>query len=94
MSGPKQPCIRWEVQIPTPDWPILWAKKVRPRTWPIMSGGRNTRSDSAGAAPVRWGYGPGGPHWQHLANTIEPFVCGDDAALCQITLTTRSHACR
>ena len=27
-------------------------------------------------------------HWRHLANTIEPFVCGGDAALCQITLTT------
>jgi len=23
-----------------------------------------------------------------VANTIEPSVCGDDAALCQITLTT------
>ena len=27
-------------------------------------------------------------HWRHLANTIEPSVCGGDAALCQITLTT------
>jgi len=32
------------------------------------------------------------PSWEgtsrHLANTIEPSVCGSDAALCQITLTT------
>jgi len=29
-----------------------------------------------------------GVHWRHLANTTEPSVCGGDAALCQITLTT------
>jgi len=27
-------------------------------------------------------------HWRHLANKTEPSVCGGDAALCQITLTT------
>jgi len=27
-------------------------------------------------------------HWCHLANMIEPSVCGGDAVLCQITLTT------
>jgi len=27
-------------------------------------------------------------HWRHLANTIDPFVCGNDAALCQITFST------
>jgi len=29
-----------------------------------------------------------GAHWHHLANTSEPSICGSDAALCQITLTT------
>jgi len=29
-----------------------------------------------------------GVHWRHLANTTERSVCGGDAALCQITLTT------
>ena len=29
-----------------------------------------------------------GAHWRLLANTIEPSVCGGDAVLCQITLTT------
>ena len=29
-----------------------------------------------------------GGRWCHLANTTEPFMCGSDAALCQITLTT------
>jgi len=29
-----------------------------------------------------------GTHWRHLTNTTEPSVCGGDAALCQITLTT------
>ena len=27
-------------------------------------------------------------HWHHLANMTEPSMCGGDAALCQITLTT------
>jgi len=34
--------------------------------------------------PPMWAY------WRHLANTIEPSVCGGDAVLCQITLTTCS----
>jgi len=29
-----------------------------------------------------------GAHWRHLANTTEPSVCGSDAALHQLTLTT------
>ena len=29
-----------------------------------------------------------GAHWRHLANTTEPSVCGGDAALCQIIMTT------
>ena len=27
-------------------------------------------------------------HCRHIANTIEPSMCGGDATLCQITLTT------
>jgi len=30
----------------------------------------------------------GRAHWRYLASTIEPSVCGGDAVLCQITLTT------
>ena len=33
-------------------------------------------------------YPHGRAHWCHLVNTIAPFICYDDAALCQITLTT------
>jgi len=29
-----------------------------------------------------------GAQWRHLKNTTEPAMCGGDAALCQITLTT------
>ena len=36
---------------------------------------------------IRWN-----GHWRHLPNTTEPFVCGDDAALCRITLTTCYHS--
>jgi len=45
-----------------------------------------------GLEPVRCGCRFGcarwDAHWRHLANTTEPSVCGGDAALCQITLTT------
>jgi len=30
----------------------------------------------------------GRAHWRHLTNTTEPYVCGGDVVLCQITLTT------
>jgi len=33
-------------------------------------------------------YPHGRPHWRHLANTIEPSICGGDAVSCQITLIT------
>ena len=29
-----------------------------------------------------------GAYWRHLKNTTEPSICGGDAALCQITLST------
>ena len=35
-----------------------------------------------------WVFLDGGAHWRPPANEIEPFVCGGDAALCQITLST------
>jgi len=31
-----------------------------------------------------------GARLRHLKNTTEPFMCGGDAALCQISLTTCS----
>ena len=33
-----------------------------------------------------------GAHWRHLANTIEPSICGGNAVLCRITLTTLTRA--
>jgi len=45
--------------------------------------------DSGGLKEVQvQSYSPGGANVPHLANTIEPAVCGGDAVLCQITLTT------
>jgi len=29
-------------------------------------------------------------YWRNLSNTIEPFVCGGDAAFCQITCYYRA----
>jgi len=40
---------------------------------------------TGGATPM---YPHGRAYGRHLANTIKPSVCGSDAALCQITLTT------
>jgi len=34
-----------------------------------------------------------GAHWRHLANTTAPFMCGGDAAVCQITLTICYSSC-
>jgi len=59
--------------------------------WFVDSGG----PQEAQAQP----YSPGNAHmcpmcpdgrarWRHLANTIEPSICGGDAVLYQITLTT------
>ena len=48
----------------------------RDAVWVVDSGGSKK-------ACIRWG-----AHWRHLANTIEPSMCGGDAVYCQITLTT------
>jgi len=55
----------------------------------VDSGGRTTHQFNhiRQAAPMR---PDGTAHWRHLAYTIEPSVCGGDAVLCQITLTTCS----
>jgi len=34
-----------------------------------------------------------GAHWRHVANMTAPSMCGADAALCEITLTTCSIIC-
>jgi len=41
-------------------------------------------SGASKEACIRWG-----AHWRNMVNTIEPSVCGGDAAFCQITWTTR-----
>jgi len=65
-----------------------------------MSGGRHSllKATQQRAEPVRrgrmdpdWGVLDAGCTLRHLANTIEPSVCGGDAALRQITLTTLVH---
>jgi len=59
-----------------------------------MFSGQYTHSDSAGGSTgtVRMPTGgvlDRGAHWRNLTNMIEPSVCGGDAALRQITSTTR-----
>jgi len=72
------------------------AKTAAPIGMPFGSwagmGRRNHRWGSSGAEDVAmaaiFGFLHMGSHWRHLANTSEPSMCGGDAALCQITLTT------
>jgi len=48
-------------------------------TWSQVGPGNHVSDGSR----IRWG-----AHWRHLANTIEPSVCGGDAPVRQIILTT------
>jgi len=73
--------------------PLTQRGKFERKSWLAqdMSGGRTQRNLAGGSTgtvymPIwctRWG-----EHWRHLANTIEPSVCGSNAVLCQIILTT------
>jgi len=60
-----------------------------------MSSSQYTQSNSAGRRTgmvhMMTKFTRGGTHWRHLVYAIEPSVCGGDAALCQITLTTCCH---
>jgi len=85
------------VQIPTHEGAILRVKGGQPRTYPDMFNGWYTQIDSSGggrrrAALVQYGCRLGctgwGAHWRHPVSTTEPSLCGGDAALCRITLTT------
>jgi len=88
-----------EVQIPLWEWASLrergahckvqgltavsCAKTAEPIDWVVdTSGPKEAQVQS---------YSPDGTnvpsrraHWRNLANTIEQFVCGGDAALCQL----------
>jgi len=73
----------------------LRVKRGRPRTCPVVDILRMTLEGAAlvqshqYGADADWGVSTRwGTHWCHLVNTTEPSVCGGDAALCQITLTT------
>ena len=94
--GPRNHALHG-VQISTCEGEILRAKRGRPRTRPNMSVDI-LKATQQGAEPVRCGCRLGctgwEAHWRHLANTIEPHVCGGDAACCQITLTTCCYYCR
>ena len=54
------------------------------------------KATQQGAAPVKCGCRLGrtrwSAHWRNLANRAEPSLCGGDAALCQMTLTSCSHS--
>jgi len=59
--------------------PAKTAEPIKTVIWDVDLGGPKEPC-------IKWG-----AHWRHLANMTEPSVCGGDAALCQITLTTCCH---
>ena len=91
-DGPKEPCIRW-MSMSTNWKGQSWGGKGQP----AVSFAKNGWTDRDAGRDAVWVVDSGGPmephiwwgaHWRHLACTIEPFMCGGNAALCQITLTT------
>jgi len=68
--------LPWAVQAEPIDLPFgLW-------TW---VGWRKHKFSRIRQVPTLCLHGKA--HWRHLANTIEPSVCGGNTVLCQITLT-------
>jgi len=90
-DGPKEPLDG--VQIPHEKGAILRGKlAARCKVY-----GHSAVSGATTAQPIEmlfgmwtiwWAFIRCGSHWRHLANTTEPSVCGDNVALCQMTLTT------
>jgi len=84
------------VQIPTRERRILMVKRGRPGhgcTCPTVDILKTISRASTGTVRMTiWVYWMRA-RWCHLANTIEPFVCGGDAALCQITFDRLSCLC-
>jgi len=62
----------------------LWARMILRNH--VLDGGPEVLRDVAMA--TIFGFLYMGCTLRHLANTTEPSVCGGDAALCQITLTS------
>ena len=103
-DGPKEPRIRWGDRSPMGrgnfegEWharrhsDVNCAKTAEPIDLPFglwtRVGLRKHKFNRIRQAAPMCCYGL--VHWHHLANTTEPSVCGGDAALCQITLTTAS----
>jgi len=90
-GGPNELCITWGCRSPhvkVPFWGQKWAGPGHAQACPTV----DILSDSAGGrtstVQMPIGCTRYGAHWRHLANTTEPSVCGGDAALCEITLTT------
>ena len=91
-DGPKESCIRWSPDPQTRRGNFEGQNVAGPghaRTCPALDMLKPTQQ---GAAPVwfgcRLGVLDGSAHWRRLANTIEPSVCGCDAAFCQILSPT------
>ena len=77
------------VQIPTREWSILRAKRGLPRTKIKRLSRSSIGTVWMPIGVFKMGVCTLAPR-RHLANMTEPSVCGDDVALCQITLTTCS----
>ena len=67
------------------EMPFELRSRVGPGNHVLVGGFRSPHGTRVGSRKHVLGRGA---HWCHLANTIEPSMCGGDAACCQTTLTT------
>ena len=96
-GGRKKHCrsITWGSDTPLEgailmgDWGIplysigILCRQLCKNGWTDRNAVWDAESGSSRKPCIRWGV-----HWRHPANATEPSMCGGDAALCQITLTT------
>jgi len=73
------------IDVPFELWTRGWPKEAQVKSY--LPGGTNVHSFNhiRQVAPM---YPHRRAHWHYLMNTIQLSVCGGDAVLCQITLTT------
>ena len=100
-AGPKEPSVKCESRSPIQGDNFDGERAARCKVWRLSAESSVTKT----AEPIEMPFGvcirvgprkhvlDGSAQWRHVANTIEPSMCGSDAACGQITLTTYYRCC-
>jgi len=72
----KEPCIRWGVQIPSCEGAVLRGEKWRPTVKYRLLAVQKQLNRSRCHLGCGLGVLDGDAHWRHLANAVEPTLCG------------------